>query len=337
MKRALLILVVLPWLGWALPASAMRIKIATIAPEGTNWMTQFRLGAEEVARRTQNRVTIKFYPGGVMGSDKSVLRKIRIGQLHGAAFTSGGLASVYKDTQIYNVPFIFDSYEELDYVRERMDPVILEGLEKNGFIAFGIAEGGFSYLMTRKPVHRITDLKTEKVWAPQGDEIVRTFLGLYDITPIPLPLSDVLPGLQTGLITAIGATPSFAIALQWHTRVKYLTDLPLLYTYGVFVIAKKTFSRLKDEDQAVLREVFGAVFKKLNRTNRTDNIEAKAVLRKQGIEFVKLAQQDVDSLRRASREVAQALTKKGVYSRSILDRLSKHISAYRASTATAKK
>ena len=102
-------------------AHAMWFKIATLSPEGSIWMEKMRDGAEELARRTNNRVRIKYYPGGVMGDDKSVMRKIRIGQLQGGAFVGGSLSNFYRDNQIYSLPLFFRSFKEIDYVREHLD------------------------------------------------------------------------------------------------------------------------------------------------------------------------------------------------------------------------
>ena len=121
-------------------AHAMRFKIATLSPEGSVWMEKMREGAEELARKTDNRVTIKYYPGGVMGDDKAILRKIRIGQLHGGAVVGGSLSKFYPDNQIYSLPLKFKSFEEVDYVRKFLDQRIIEGLEKNGFVKIGMSE-----------------------------------------------------------------------------------------------------------------------------------------------------------------------------------------------------
>ena len=131
------------------PVSAknMTFKIATAAPDGTMWMQEMRAAAEQIEKRTAKRVEFRFYPGGVMGSDKSVLRKIRIGQLHGGLITGGGLASVYTDANLYSLPFLFRNYKEVDFIRGKMDPVLIAGLKKKGYISFGFSEGGFAYLM----------------------------------------------------------------------------------------------------------------------------------------------------------------------------------------------
>lgn len=266
--------------------AATTLKIATIAPDGTTWMQELRKGGEEIARRTEGRVNLRFFPGGVMGNDKSVLRKIRIGQLQGGVIISGGLTEIYPDIDLYNIPFIFRSYEEADYVRERMDPLLLKGLAERGFVSFGLSEGGFAYLMSSRPIHSIDELKGRKVWVPEDDLISRIVFEAIDVSPIPLPLTDVLTGLQTGLIDTVAGSAIGAIALQWHTQVKYLIDEPLVYLYATLIIDSKAYERISAADQTVVQQVMEAVFHKLNRQTRIDDAGARQALKAQGIVFV---------------------------------------------------
>jgi TRAP-type C4-dicarboxylate transport system substrate-binding protein len=327
MKRFLLLvslLVVLP-----VPAMAVTFKIASAAPDGTAWMEAFRKGGEEVKQRTAGRVEFRFYPGGVMGNDKSVLRKIRVGQLHGGAITGGGLAEIYPDAQIYSLPFIFNSLDEVDYVRAKMDPLIMQGLEKEGFVGFGISDGGFAYLMSNQPVQAVDELKPLKVWVPEGDVISHTAFQAVGVHPVSLPLTDVLTGLQTGLIDTVAASAVGAIALQWHTRVKYLTDTPLIYIYGSLVVSNKAFNQLLPQDQAVVREVFGGVMQRLNTQSRQDDMRAREVLQQQGIELVAL-KHNGDGWHAVVEKTTKQLTEKGVFSQEMLGILQGHIDAYRA-------
>lgn len=310
-----------------LPSAAVTLKIATAAPDGTSWMEAFRRGADEIKQRTAGRVQFRFYPGGVMGNDKSVLRKIRIGQLHGGAITGGGLSEIYPDAQIYSLPFIFHSLAEVDYVRARMDPLLMQGLEQEGFVGFGISEGGFAYLMSNQPVEKLDDLKPLKVWVPEGDVISHTAFQSVGIHPVSLPLTDVLTGLQTGLIDTVAASAVGAIALQWHTRVKYLTDTPLIYIYGTLVVSAKAFNQLQPPDQAVVREVFGKVLAQLNIQSRQDEVRARVVLQQQGIGFVPLKQGD--GWHDVVEETTRRLTEKQVFSAEMLGVLQKNINDYR--------
>ena len=271
-----------------------------------------------------------------MGNDATVLRKIRIGQLHGAALTSGGVAKVYPDSQIYNIPFAFSSYAEVDYVRQRMDSQIIAGLKKKGFISFGLSGGGFAYLMSSNRLGAVDDLKHQKVWSPQGDRISRAAFESLGVTPIPLPLTDVLTSLQTGLVNTVSSSPIGAIALQWHTRVKYLTDIPLLYLYATLIVKRKTFEKLSAADQKVVHEVMSRTFKKISEKNRIDNDKASDALKNQGIKFIL---PETSKLQEWNDRVSQAmteLTKQGYFSEVMLQTLRNHLYDYKQGKNKAK-
>ena len=312
------------------PASpALDFKIATVAPDGTLWMQELRKGAEEIARRTDGRVVFKFYPGGSMGSDRNVLRKIRAGQLHGGMLTAGALSEIYPDTQLYSLPFLFRSYEELDYVRTRMDKTIAQGIEAQHFVTFGLSDGGFGYIMSNTPTRRIDDLKGQKIWVPEGDDIARAMFETLGVSTIPLPLTDVLTGLQTGLITTVGSSAGGAIALQWHTKMKYVTDAPAMYLYGALVVDKKAYARLSSADQAIVRDVMERQFIGLNRQYRIDDRNAREALRRQGIEFLSMTPDELARLRSAADQTIEKLGKKGIYTPALYKTLRGHLDSYR--------
>ena len=311
-------------------AHAVRIKIATLSPEGSFWMEKMREGAKEVKKKTQGRVSIKYYPGGVMGDDKAVMRKIRIGQLHGGALIAGSLSDVYKDNQIYGLPLKFKSYEEIDYVRSKMDPIIIQGLEKGGFVALGLAEGGFAYIMSNQSIQTVADLQQKKIWVPDNDPTILEGIKAFDITPIPLSISDVRAGLQTGLIDTVTTSPIGALALQWHTQVKYLMDFPFLYIYAVLVIDQKAFSKISQEDQPIVREILGRIFKEIDTQNRKDNVKALDALRKQGIQFILPSSKALKEWYDRAKLVPDKLVKSGRFSKKIVDILETHIQEFRS-------
>jgi TRAP-type C4-dicarboxylate transport system substrate-binding protein len=317
-------------MAFALSLAAQEIKVATLAPDGSYPMQEFRKAAAAIKEKTAGRVVFKFYPGGTMGNDKTVLRKVRFGQLQGAALTGGGLAEVYPQDQIYNLPFLFNSFEEVDHVRRRLDPVLIQALADRGFVSFGLIEGGFAHMMSAKPIRGTGDLKGCKVWAPEGDPISRTVFEQLGVSPIPLPLTDVLTGLQTGLIDTVGTSPYGAITLQWFTRVKYMTDVPLLYFYGTLVVDKKAFDKLAPADQAVVREVMGAAVSRVDRKSRADNQDARAKLQKQGVQFVAPTPAELDRWHAVARQATEKLGQAGAFDKAMLAQVEAMLREFRS-------
>lgn len=310
-------------------APAIRLKIATLSPEGSVWMEKMKEGAAEIARKTNNRVRIKYYPGGVMGDDKAVLRKIRIGQLHGGAVIGGSLSRFYQDNQIYGLPLKFKSFEEIDYVRRHLDQHIVNGLEKGGFVTFGIAEGGFAYVMSTVPIRAVKEMRRQKVWVPDNDETILEAIQAFGIKPIPLSIADVRAGLQTGLINTVTTPPIGAVALQWHTQIKYIMNEPFLYIYGVLAVDRKAFKKLSVDDQKVFREIMGRIFQELDRLNRADNVKALEALRKQGIEFVKPSAELLAEWYHDASAVPERLIQRGRLSPEMVDKLERLLKEYR--------
>lgn len=311
-------------------AHAVELKLASIAPDGSHWMREMRAGAERVRELTDGRVEIKLYPGGVMGNDAQVMRKIRIGQLHGGAFTAGGLGERYAGLNIYGVPLLFRSLEEVDYVRERLDPKIEAGLEDAGFVSLGLSEGGFANLFSNEPVGSVDDLRRKKVWVPEGDQISFMAMEALGLSPVLLPVTDVLTGLQTGLLDVVGASPVAALVLQWHTKVKFRTELPVSYSMGVFAIEARTFRRLSGGDQHVLSNVMGEVMERLDRASRDDNREARRVLEASGVAPVPVEAGDVDDWRGTIEGLYPALRRRADIDVALFDEMLEVLAEYRS-------
>jgi TRAP-type C4-dicarboxylate transport system substrate-binding protein len=306
------------------------IKLATIAPEGSSWMVQMRAGADEIKTRTDGRVAIKFYGGGVMGNDKKVLRKIRIGQLQGGAFTSTALSERYSGLNLYGIPMLFRSLAEVDYVRERMDDQLQAGMREVGFESFGFAEGGFAYLMANSPVQDLEDIRGRKIWVPEGDPVSFTAMETLGLSPVVLPLTDVMTGLQTGLLDIVANSPVGALVLQWHTKIQFVTDLPISYLFAYLAIEERAFSRLRDTDQAIVREVLTRVYNAIDAEARRDNLNAEQALKSAGIRYVVPASDRVDNWRNAMAGINDRLSADGSLDPELLSELLGHLKAYRS-------
>jgi TRAP-type C4-dicarboxylate transport system substrate-binding protein len=314
---------------FAAHSNAADLKIATVLPENTQWMRDMRAGAAEIRERTDGRVNFRFYSGGVQGNPGKVLRKIQIGQLHGGAFTPTDLQQVYPDLNIYGLPFLFESEDEVNYVRERIDPKLMQGLEEAGFVSFGFSSGGFAIVMSNVPVRSHDDLKGRKIWVPEGDLISYETMKALQLSPVTLPITDVLTGLQTGLIDIVAMSPAGALVLQWHTKVEYLTKLPILYSMGLLAIDARSFNRLDAADQSVVREVMSRIYAEWDAENQQDAENALQALIRSGIEPVEPAAGEQQKLQDIMEEQNRVMAKKGLFSQSLLEEVMSYIDAYR--------
>ena len=310
-------------------AQALTLKIATLAPAGTSWMKEMKKGAKEINSRTDGRVKIKFYPGGVMGNDQSVHRKIRINQLQGGAFTSSGLTHIDSAIQVLSLPLVFDSFAEVDYVRSHLDQRIKQHMAENGFIILGMSEGGFARFFSTRPIASLEQLKSTKVWVPEGDELVQITFDALGIQPISLPISEVFTGLQTGLIETIAATSTGAIAFQWHSKVNYMVDLPVIYVIGVLAVSKKAFDKIKPEDQLIVEQEMDKVFQRLNEITRQDNINATAALENQDLELLQVSAQEKQMLKSLTNNAIQSMIGDASIDKDIVGTMLKHLQDFR--------
>jgi len=318
---------------FSLPAFAVTLKIATVTPEGTQWMKDMRASATEIKERTEGRVKVKYYGGGIMGNDTKVLGRIRIGTLQGGAFTPVALAGQYPELNLYGLPLIFDSEEEAAYVRERMDAKLRKGLEDAGFVSFGFATGGFAILMSNKPVDELEDLKGKKVWVPEGDTVSYDSMEALSLSPVTLPLTDVLTGLQTGLIDIVAMSPIGALVLQWHTKVKYITELPLVYTMGFMAIDKRAFDKISAADQAIVREVMEKSYRNFDKANLDDNQGARDALINSGIESVPYEESEYQSIRKVLAASNRSIGENGGFSLEMYEEMMGYIQEYRSGQA----
>lgn len=270
--------------GLAGTASAQQvIKIATLAPDGSAWMRELRAAAAEVNTGTAGRVQVKYYPGGVMGSDTVVIRKMRLGQLQGGVLTSSELATLYPDAAIYSLPFQFSDWTQLEKARVQVDPLLAKGFEGRGIKMLAAANVGFAYLMSTKPLRNKADMSAAKLWIPQNDEIAERTFKLGGVSPILLPLGDVFTSLQTGLVDTVANTPAGAVALQWHGKLKTLLDLPLSFVVGYVVMDFKVWQKMTPADQALVEAAFRKAGQRVDANIKRDDAAALAAMKKQGL------------------------------------------------------
>lgn len=277
-------------------AYAVRIKIATKAPENFASSKIVKEMTKEIATKTNGKVKFKIYYGGVKGTGRDLLLKMKTGEIQGGEFTAGEAATVCKDLRLMSIPLTFNSYEEVDSVMGKMEPILQGELEKAGFVVLGWLEVGFAYIMSADPIASMADLKGKKAWIPQGDPVGQAAFEAMGVPPIPLTIADVMVALQTGQINTVANSFVGAIALQWYTKVKYITDKPLLYVYGLTMITKDAFDKIPAEYQQTVQDTVDHYFGILKQDIRKSNFEARDTLKKEGITFVPLTPANVQEM-----------------------------------------
>ncbi len=320
------LLLSLPSAGSA--AEGTVIKIATLAPDGSSWMKTLNTINAEVMEKTKGTVRFKIYPGGVLGDETDMMRKMQIGQIQGAALSSGGLSSIFKEIDVIHLPFFFKNYEEVDYVLKKMDPYFKKGIEDNGYILLGWSEAGFTYLMSTTSVSSVNDLKKAKVWIWQDAPMAKAIFHEAGVAAIPLSIPDVLVGLQTGMVDVVYSPPTVAIALQWFTKVKYLTDVPLSYMGAGLVVRKDIFKKLPLASQAIILESFQRHLDQLKTITRRENQEAIKVMQNNGVKIVTPPQDQVAEFKRLSEKALSHFTNQ-TFSKKALADATAYLEAYR--------
>lgn len=307
-----------------------QIKIATLVPQNSGWASIFQDGAKEIAERTDDRVKLRFYWGGAQGNEKKVLQKIKIGQLQGGTFSPTDFQGPYPDVNIYGLPFFFENYDEVGYVREQMDEKLQAGFSDLGYETFGFAGGGFAYVLSNQPVESLADLIGKKVWLPQGDQISYESMKSLRLSPVPLPLTDVLTGLQTGLIDIVAIPPIVALALQWHTKVKYVTRVPVLFSIGFMAIDQKTINKIDAADQLILKEVLTRIYANFDAESENESQAATEALLNVGVEDVALRSGEFGKIRHEMEATNRRMAEKGMFSLELLEEMERYVEEYRS-------
>lgn len=273
--------------------AAQQIKLAVLVPEGTTWGNSLKRFAKEVETVTNGEVKFRIYYGGVSGDEPDVLRKVHIGQMNGGIFTGKTLGEIHGDVRAMEVPFTFYAdQKKASATLEKLTPEFNKGLKAKGFINLGFYDVGQVFVVTTKKVSNLDELKGIKIWSWEGDPLVGAMLESLQLVSVPLALPDVLSSLSTGIINAAYAPPLAILALQWHSKVKYLIDFPTAFSIGALLISEKTWNKVKPEFQTKILDISKKYVKEANEKSIQESEEARNQMKKAGIEFISFPQED---------------------------------------------
>lgn len=274
---------------------ALDLKIACLAPKGTTWAKTINDMGKEIKTATDGQVTFKIYYGGVAGDEPDVLRKIHVKQLHGGIFTGRTLGDIYGDVRVIELPFnFFSDRTKAINTLEKMTPYFNSGFEKNGMKNLGFFELGLAYLVSTKKATDLNSLKGVKIWAWEGDELVKTIMESLELVSVQLSLPDVLSSLSSGVVDAAYNSPIGVLALQWQSKVKYLVQYPVAYGISALLIDMKEWKKISPAHQAKIVEISSKYTKIANDSTDKENVEALVAMKNMGIEFIDFPKKDLE-------------------------------------------
>lgn len=310
------------------------LKFASLIPADTAWMKSIQNWSEELKTKSKGRLRIKIYPGGVMGDEPDVLRKIRSRQLQGAFFTGYGIGRIYSPARVLEIPFLFHNTDESDYVRQQIMPDIEKGFREKGFELLGWPEVGFLHFFSKQPINSLKQLKTRHIWLWQGDPLGEAFAKAAGVSPVPLSIIDVYTQLSAshGSIDTVYNSPFGALAMQWHTKLKYASHVPLTNGIGGLIISQKFYKTLPLELQQLLKSTGKKISEEINQTSRRDNKKSIELLKKSGIKFMwKWTEDEKEQMFEIRNQAARELTKSGYIPEQHFTRVNNILNQYRTS------
>lgn len=315
--------------GAASSADAGEWRIATLAPDGSSWMKILSKGAVDVSEKTDGRVQLKYYTGGSQGDEKDVIRKMKMGGLDGGAFTSVGLSQIVPSIRVLELPMLFASVEEMDYVRRKMWGTFVTRFAKEGFILLDPGDVGDIHFYSNSPITSKADLAKAKVWLWGEDAVVKSMFEKLGVNGVPMGVPDVLPALNTGRINACYGSPLSTVALQWYTKVKYVTEMTTSYGVSSTAIKKDVWDKMSAADTDAVKKSLRAHANKLRSTVRLDNKRAHKAIVRAGVKVTPTSPAAKAEFEKVAQAVWKDLTGK-LYSQKDLDRVLKYRDEFRA-------
>ena len=283
-------------------AQQIVVKMATLAPKGSSWHLILQEMGEKWKTASGGRVTLTLYPGGVAGDDEDVVRKMRLGTLNGGLLTSIGLGNIDRNVLALQVPMMYQSYEELDYVRDQMSPNLEKIFEQKGFVVMNWADAGWVHFFAKTPVRTPDDLRALKLFTSGGDVRTIELWKAAGFKPVPLPATEISTALQTGLVTALPSPPQAAVLLQWYNHAKNMTDLKWAVLMGATVISKASWDKIPAELHGPLLEAAHQAGKRLRDEIRQRSPMDVEAMVKRGLVVVHLDAAAVDLWRHTAED-----------------------------------
>jgi TRAP-type C4-dicarboxylate transport system substrate-binding protein len=310
--------------------AATRVKLGTLAPVGTSYYKTLMTMAESWRNDSAGAVDLVIYAGGKLGGESEMVGLMKANSLQGAMFTAVGLTEIEPAVGgLQNIPMGFRSLEEVDYVGEKLRPMLEKRLADKGFLVLFWSDAGWVRFFSNQPVRRPDDLKKLKLFSWSGyPEQVQVYKDA-GFNAVPLETADIVPSLQTKLIDAVPAPPFFAMAGQMDTRAPFMLELNWAPLVGALVVRKETWERIPSAVRAKLSASAAIAGREIKAAGRKESEESVAAMEKRGLKVTKVTPEIVAEWRHAAEAVYPEVRKKLVPP-DIFDQTMKLLQEYRA-------
>lgn len=270
------------------------IKMATLAPEGTPWYSLIAKMGERWTEETNGNVRLRIYPGGIVGDERDMIRKMKIGQIHGAAISAEGLTEINPQYTYCFIPLLFQEYGDIDYIRNQIKDDLISGAEKNGVKVLTMVDVGWVYWFTTNPVFTPEDLKSQKIWTWAGDYKTAKLYDEAGFNAVPLAVPDVHSSLQTGLVNAMPFPPLYVAANQYFGTTQNMLNMKWGILTAALVIDLKIWNRIKPKYQKTMLKVSEEIGIEYQLNNRKEEDEAVEVMKEYGLKVNSLNQGQIN-------------------------------------------
>ena len=273
----------------AIPARSeeVTIKLATLAPQGSTWHVLLKEMAERSKDLSGGAVKFKVYAGGTQGGEGDMVRKMAVGQLQAASLSNVGLHDIAPESMIFSAPGMMDP-QLVSTLLPKLAARMERSLEAKGYVVLQWAQVGSIYVFCTKPYRTPEEAADAKFFAWDGDPGSVEAFQAIGLKPVVLSATDIIPSLQTGMITCITQAPAYVLATRIHEKASAMVDFPWAYLVGATVVRKDVWEKVAPELRpkilALARELGARVDQEVKKVNQ-DAIEA---MKGQGLVLVKV-------------------------------------------------
>ena len=324
----ILIVMAIIFAGHEIAVATTTIKVAVVMPDGSPWTNSLRNMASEIEKQTAGEIKFKIYAGGISGDEVDVIRKMQVNRIHAAGFSGVGLGILLPKIRILEAPMLYNNYEEIDLVKEKLYNEFSENFAKRGYVLLGFIEAGFVYFFSKRSMSGHDGLENIRMWVWKSDAVAKTTLETFGIKTYPLHLADVNTGLETGMIDSFYSPPLAAIVFQWFSKIQYFLDYPMVNSTGALLIKKSIFDKLSKENQEIFKKTAKKYCRELIRLARKDNEKALVVLKKEGIIFESPPKKQITSFHEDAGKIYEKSIPQ-LYSRELFNRVQDILKTYR--------